>query len=77
MQPIRIPKEPPRVADEETAALQRMSAADRGRLIAAACRAAARIHHSRLKAGLPPIQREPWPDSTWEFLAQQAKRVRS
>jgi hypothetical protein len=49
---------------------------ERGQLLEAACEAAAEILHSRLAAGLPPPVRDPWPESTWEFLRKHAARVR-
>ncbi|MFQ5733935.1 MAG: hypothetical protein ACE5KM_18510 [Planctomycetaceae bacterium] len=57
-------------------ALRSMSFAERGRLLAVACRAAVRLDRSRRQAGLPPPAADPWPESTWEFLKQQAARSR-
>ncbi|HEY4760821.1 MAG TPA: hypothetical protein VIH42_09600 [Thermoguttaceae bacterium] len=57
--------------------LRALSMRERGRLIEAACEAAAVIYSSRLAAGLPGIQRAPWPESTWEFFRKHAARVRS
>jgi hypothetical protein len=45
-------------------------------LIESACEAAAVILRSRLAAGLPPVERDPLPQSTWDFLAEHAARVR-
>ena len=59
------------------ARLRALSMHERSRLIESACEAAAIIYRSRLAAGLPGIQRAPWPASTWEFLRKQAARVRS
>jgi hypothetical protein len=49
---------------------------ERGVLLAMACRDAARIEASRLKMGMPPTRPAPWPQSTWDFLAECARRVR-
>ena len=48
----------------------------RAELLEAACEAAAEIQRSRLAAGLPPVQRAPWPASTWEFLKKETARAR-
>jgi hypothetical protein len=56
--------------------LRGLSLEERGELLMAACRAAAEIEASRLKMGLPPTQPAPWPESTWQFLAEAAQRVR-
>jgi hypothetical protein len=53
-----------------------LSLQERGELLAAACRAAARLEGSRLRMGLPPSRPAPWPASTWDFLAESARRVR-
>jgi hypothetical protein len=50
---------------------------ERSELIESACAAAAEIYRSRLAAGLPDAQPDPWPESTWEFLRKHAARVRS
>ena len=49
---------------------------ERGRMIESACEAAAAVYRSRLAAGLPDVQRDPWPESTREFFRKQAARVR-
>lgn len=56
--------------------LRRLSLDERAKLLAAACRTAAEIEASRLKMGLPPTQPAPWPESTWKFLAEAARRAR-
>jgi hypothetical protein len=61
---------------EGIARLRTLSMRERGRMLKAACEAAAQIQASRLAAGLPPVQREPWPESTWEFLRKHAARFR-
>lgn len=49
---------------------------ERGYLIIAACRAAVEIEESRMRMGLDPARPAPWPESTWNFLAEAARRVR-
>jgi len=56
--------------------LRSLSMAERARLIQSACAAAALIRRSRLAAGLPPGEPDPWPASTWEFLRKHAAGVR-
>lgn len=65
------------LAAADMARLRSLNLRERGRLIEAACEAAAAIERSRRAAGLPPTPRAPWPASTWEFLRKQAARVRS
>jgi hypothetical protein len=61
----------------EYARLRTLSVRERSEMIEAACEAAAEIRRSRLAAGLPDVEPAPWPASTWEFLREQAARVRS
>jgi hypothetical protein len=61
---------------EDIVRLRAMSLAERGKLLEAACRAAAVMVRDRAAAGLPPIKPVPWPESTWEFLRKHAKAVR-
>lgn len=56
--------------------LQALTLAERGEMLRAACRTAAVIAESRAGCGLPPVEPAPWPDSTWDFLAACARRVR-
>ncbi len=64
-------------ADEaEIARLRTLSMRERGELIEAACKAADALRRARLAAGLPDVQPEPWPASTWEFLKKHAARSR-
>jgi hypothetical protein len=56
--------------------LRKLSLRERGELIWAACQAAAEIEASRRRMGLPPSEPAPWPDSTRQFLAEAARRVR-
>lgn|GEM_PF-1456511 len=69
--PARLPHEPEEIARDEIEAFRRMSFAERGRLLAIACRTAAKLDRSRRAAGLPEPVPEPWPESTWEFLKRQ------
>ena len=46
---------------------------ERSHRLALACRAAAAIARDRRRAGLPEPTPEPWPASTWEFLAKHAR----
>jgi hypothetical protein len=56
--------------------LRHMSDRERGQMIKAVCRAAAKIHAGRIKSGLPPATPDPWPESTWEFLRRSAANAR-
>jgi hypothetical protein len=47
---------------------------ERARQLASVCRTAAAIDWNRRRAGLPEPQPDPWPASTWEFLAKHARR---
>jgi hypothetical protein len=47
---------------------------ERSHRLALACRAAAALARDRRRAGLPEPKPEPWPDSTWEFLAKNARQ---
>lgn len=53
-----------------------LSLSERGNLLIAACRAAVEIEDSRLRMGLEPLRPAPWPESTWNFLAEATRRVR-
>jgi hypothetical protein len=57
--------------------LRHLSLEDRGQLLAAVCHDAAIMEESRLHMGLPPSQPSPWPESTWRFLAEAARRART
>jgi hypothetical protein len=61
---------------ERVAKFRRLTLEERGKLVSLACRAAAEIEASRIKMGLPPTQPEPWPESTWRFLREAARRCR-
>jgi hypothetical protein len=52
--------------------LRGLSDRERGEMILAVCRAAAKIQVGRLKSGLPLATRDPWPESIWEALRKQA-----
>jgi hypothetical protein len=61
-------------ADEaEIARLRGLTMRERSELIESACEAAAEIYRSRLAAGLPDIQPDPWPESTRGVL-EKARR---
>jgi hypothetical protein len=45
---------------------------ERARMIEAACASAMDILRAREKMGLPPVEPEPWPVSTLEFLRRHA-----
>jgi hypothetical protein len=47
---------------------------ERSRRLALACLAAGAFARDRRRAGLPEPKPEPWPASTWEFLAKHARR---
>ena len=70
--PSRIPSEPSELERDEVEQFRRLSLAERGRLLAIACRSAARLDRSRQNADLPAPVPEPWPESTWEFLSNHA-----
>jgi hypothetical protein len=69
-----IPRELPRQADAETGRLGSPSMKQRGEMLDAASELAAELETARRKAGLPPSQPAPWPDSTWEFLRKHAAK---
>jgi len=73
---FRIPTEPPEVADDELEEFRQLSFAERGRLLAIACRSAVRLDQSRRVANLPAPVPDPWPESTWEFLRENASKGR-
>jgi hypothetical protein len=60
----------------EIAFLRTLSDRERGAMIAAACRAAAKIEEGRIKSGLPPIPPDSWPASTWELLRKLSANAR-
>jgi len=70
-----IPRELPQQVDTETDRLRSLSMEQRGEMLDAACELAAELETARRKAGLPPSQPAPWPDSTWEFLRKHAANV--
>jgi hypothetical protein len=61
--------------DDNLECLRKSDLQERGRLLQSVCEAALVIHRSRLAAGLPAIERAPWPESTREFLRKQAANV--
>jgi hypothetical protein len=56
--------------------LRGLSDRERGEMILAVCRAAAKIQVGRLKSGLPLATPDPWPESIWEVLRNQAAYAR-
>jgi hypothetical protein len=56
------------LTDEEYEKLRKLSLKERGEMIHTLCREAAAAEADRIESGLPPTPREPWPESTWEFL---------
>lgn len=73
---MKLPVEPAAVASDEIESLRAMSLAERGRLVAIACRSASRLAQSRKRAGFAEPQPEPWPQSTWDFLRSHAAHDR-
>ena len=61
---------------QDIARLRSLDMRERGRMIVSACETAAAIQRSRRAAGLPPVEPDPWPQSTWDFLRKHAARVR-
>jgi hypothetical protein len=61
----------------EVANFRHLSVDERSKLLAVACQDAAAIERSRRAMGLPDIEPTPWPDSTWNFLAEAMRRVRT
>jgi hypothetical protein len=55
--------------------IRQMSLAERGELLISVCRSAAEIEASRAAMGFPPTEPDPWPESTWKFLAECMRRV--
>jgi hypothetical protein len=47
---------------------------ERAEQIAFACRGAAAVLRDRRLAGIADPEPDPWPESTWEFLARHARR---
>jgi hypothetical protein len=62
--------------EEDIVRIRSLSMRERSKLLEAACESAAEILRGRLAAGLPPPERDPWPESTWEFFRKHAARVR-
>jgi len=64
-------------AEDDIAYLRSLGLQDRGRLLVAACRAAAAIEAGRRRSGLPPSSPAPWPPSTVQFMKKWAAYVRN
>jgi len=58
----------------ESAAVLPSTLEERSHRLALACRVAAAIARDRRRAGLPEPVPEPWPASTWDFLAKHARK---
>jgi hypothetical protein len=56
--------------------LRGLSMRERSALIEAACDGAVEIEISRSRMGLPPSTPAPWPESTWNYLAEWTRRAR-
>ena len=69
-----LPHEPEGILQDDLEAIHKMTDQQRGRLLAIACRSAARLDRSRQQAGLPAPVGEPWPISTWEFLRTHTRQ---
>jgi hypothetical protein len=65
--------EPAGRAEQRLEELRTLSLAERGELIASACRTASLIQQSRMEGGLPPARPAPWPASTWALLRKHAR----
>lgn len=55
--------------------LRAMSFAERGELLASACRTAAALEQSRTANGFAPTEPAPWPESVKALMAAWAKAV--
>jgi len=78
MKPEKIDPSDPRHPEYETYMnwLRGLSMKERGQMIARLCREAAEEEWARIKAGLPPTEPEPWPESTWELLRRLSAQGR-
>jgi hypothetical protein len=57
--------------------LRGLSLRERAELIEVACKGAAEIEFSRIQMGSPPSTPAPWPESTWNYLAEWTRRAQS
>ncbi|MBN1421613.1 MAG: hypothetical protein JXP34_22765 [Planctomycetes bacterium] len=64
--------DPERLTGERIEAIRSLSLEEHGRLLEAACRAAAEIERGRIETGLRPSGPAPWPPSTIAFLRKHA-----
>ena len=71
-----IPTAAVRAAEEDVASLRELTLKERGEMLLSACRTAALIRQSRVRAGLPDVVPAPWPESTLEFLRKHAPNGR-
>jgi hypothetical protein len=74
----RIPDFDAAIALERSDAdqLRGLSLRERAALIEAACEGASEIEGSRIRMGLPVSTQSPWPQSTWNYLAEWTRRAR-
>jgi hypothetical protein len=56
---------------------QSLTAEERAARFEQVCRDAASMESVRRAAGLPDPEPAPWPQSTWNFLAEQTRRARA
>jgi hypothetical protein len=54
-----------------------LSVEERAHRFVLVCRTAASLEAGRRAAGLPEPLPAPWPESTWQFLAEQTRRARA
>jgi hypothetical protein len=60
----------------DIADLRAMSLSERAELLEVACSGAVDIEVERARLGLPPATSTPWPQSTWDYLAEWSRRGR-
>lgn len=70
---IAFPVAAVRAAEKDVAGLRALTLKERGEMVLSACRTAALIRQSRVRAGLPDVLPAPWPKSTLEFLRKHAR----
>lgn len=76
LNPLDIAKGEATQEEETVQRIRALSDRERGEMVAAVCRAAAKIHAGRIASGLPPSQPTPWPASTWELLKRLIANAR-
>jgi hypothetical protein len=63
--------------EREIERLRGLSDRERGEMILSVCHTATMIYAGRIESGLPPMTRDSWPESTWEFLRKHAPNGKS